>query len=192
MFELASSMDVEGSLDIHTLVMHSDVYTFMGPITYSANITNTGEAFVVRGKALADAHVNCARCLDSFEYSFDCDFDAYILNPESPDFERVKNNVDLSENTEEIDASSNDDYIDSSFGLEDEYDVLPRTHKIDLVPHIESAFRLAAPAMPLCKPDCKGLCAQCGCNLNFESCTCSHDEDISQNPFSVLADYKFD
>jgi uncharacterized protein len=26
---------------------------------------------------------------------------------------------------------------------------------------------------PLCRDDCKGLCPQCGTNLNRETCTCS-------------------
>jgi len=29
------------------------------------------------------------------------------------------------------------------------------------------------PMKPLCKQDCKGLCSQCGVNLNIETCQCS-------------------
>lgn len=29
------------------------------------------------------------------------------------------------------------------------------------------------PELPLCQPDCKGLCPGCGANLNREPCTCS-------------------
>ena len=28
----------------------------------------------------------------------------------------------------------------------------------------------------LCSEDCKGFCAKCGCNLNFEECTCADEE----------------
>ncbi len=28
------------------------------------------------------------------------------------------------------------------------------------------------PMAPLCKPDCKGLCPVCGCDLNANSCSC--------------------
>ena len=31
---------------------------------------------------------------------------------------------------------------------------------------------LSAPVKSLCREDCKGLCAQCGSNLNLESCDC--------------------
>jgi len=32
---------------------------------------------------------------------------------------------------------------------------------------------------PLCHADCKGLCPQCGANLNLESCTC---ENVQVDP----------
>ena len=32
---------------------------------------------------------------------------------------------------------------------------------------------LQIPMKHLCSPDCKGLCSQCGKNLNFESCDCN-------------------
>lgn len=32
------------------------------------------------------------------------------------------------------------------------------------------------PDLPLCKPDCKGLCAGCGANLNTEACRCAKGE----------------
>ena len=35
---------------------------------------------------------------------------------------------------------------------------------------------LAIPMKPLCHPDCKGLCSQCGVNLNFEACDCEEEQ----------------
>lgn len=37
-------------------------------------------------------------------------------------------------------------------------------------------FMLALPIQPLCKEDCKGLCPQCGANLNNGSCSCTTDQ----------------
>ena len=34
----------------------------------------------------------------------------------------------------------------------------------------------ALPVNPLCKTDCKGLCPQCGTNLNNGTCGCIPDE----------------
>lgn len=41
---------------------------------------------------------------------------------------------------------------------------------IDLVPMIRDAVLLAAPVNPLHDPDCKGLCAVCGQDLNVADC----------------------
>lgn len=35
---------------------------------------------------------------------------------------------------------------------------------------------LELPIKMVCGPDCKGLCPQCGCNLNRESCSCKQDD----------------
>ena len=36
-------------------------------------------------------------------------------------------------------------------------------------------FSLALPVKPLCRPDCRGLCPECGKNLNEGACGCSRD-----------------
>ncbi len=35
---------------------------------------------------------------------------------------------------------------------------------------------VSMPMKPLCRPDCRGLCPQCGANLNSEECTCDREE----------------
>lgn len=44
--------------------------------------------------------------------------------------------------------------------------------QLDLSPGIRENLLLALPLKPLCRPDCAGLCPQCGQNLNEGSCTC--------------------
>ena len=43
---------------------------------------------------------------------------------------------------------------------------------LDLTPLLREQSWLNIPLKPLCSPDCKGLCPQCGVNLNLESCAC--------------------
>jgi uncharacterized protein len=43
---------------------------------------------------------------------------------------------------------------------------------LDLTPLLREQSWLAIPMKPLCTPDCKGLCPQCGANLSRESCAC--------------------
>lgn len=43
---------------------------------------------------------------------------------------------------------------------------------------------LAVPMKKLCRPDCRGLCAICGANLNLAACGCR--ETVIDSPFAVL------
>ena len=44
---------------------------------------------------------------------------------------------------------------------------------VDLTPEMRESMLLALPAHPVCSSGCKGLCPQCGTNLNKERCNCS-------------------
>ena len=48
---------------------------------------------------------------------------------------------------------------------------------VDLEPVILEHIVFAAPGVPICRTDCKGLCAQCGQNLNVEQCSCEEPID---------------
>jgi uncharacterized protein len=38
--------------------------------------------------------------------------------------------------------------------------------------YIMENLAVSVPYIPLCNEHCKGLCASCGCNLNFRACDC--------------------
>jgi len=52
----------------------------------------------------------------------------------------------------------------------------------DLVLDVTEAIRqhllLAVPMVPVCRPDCRGLCPRCGKNLNEQDCGCEPMETI--------------
>lgn len=45
--------------------------------------------------------------------------------------------------------------------------------QLDLRPVVRELVLLDAPATPLCRPDCAGLCPTCGTNLNESTCECA-------------------
>jgi uncharacterized protein len=69
-----------------------------------------------------------------------------------------------------------DDGSDDEDGVEvneEDLDVFPFDgERIDLEPVFREQFVLAIPFAPVCKDDCKGLCAQCGIDLNTGTCVC--------------------
>ena len=49
------------------------------------------------------------------------------------------------------------------------YQVQP-TDVVDITDDVRQEIILAYPMIPVCQPDCKGLCSSCGQNLNVASC----------------------
>jgi len=52
------------------------------------------------------------------------------------------------------------------------YNVPEGTETVDLTEDIREDILLNLPAFPLCSSECRGLCAQCGRNLNEGPCSC--------------------
>jgi uncharacterized protein len=49
-------------------------------------------------------------------------------------------------------------------------------HYLDLSEALRQHILVALPMQPLCRPDCKGLCSQCGQDLNISGCDCAQPE----------------
>ena len=176
LFALAESSRFEGTLDMPLMVVGPDDYVFDAPVTWFVDVTNTGSALLVEGRAQGSARCACSRCLEDVVCDFDGEIEGYFV--------MQAGDVDFDEDDDEAPG-------------EDEFDVLPADHIIDLEPLIRAALMVEAPGMPLCREDCAGLCPVCGANLNEGDCGCGPDKDVADfnaqaNPFSVLADFKFE
>ncbi|MGI6045944.1 MAG: YceD family protein [Eggerthellaceae bacterium] len=167
LFAPAESLYFEGKLDMDFLHTQVDDYRFVTPLSWQVNVTNTGGSFLVLGSVQVEAQTSCARCLSPVSLTLDGEIEAYFL--ENPDED-----------------------IPEEIG-EDEINILPENHEIDMVPLITQALLLALPLVPLCSPDCKGICPHCGANLNEGPCKCSEDKDeiSDDNPFAVLKNIDF-
>lgn len=54
-------------------------------------------------------------------------------------------------------------------------------------PVLDNLF-LSLPMQSICRPDCKGLCPLCGCDLNSVQCACLREEEPQrENPFAKLS-----
>jgi len=64
------------------------------------------------------------------------------------------------------------------------YPVSKDTDSVDITVDMREELLLRIPDFPVCSDGCKGLCAQCGANLNKGSCDCGAGE--RPNPWSAL------
>ena len=177
LFALAESSHFEGSLELPLLQSGPDDFVFEEPVKWAVDVTNTGAALLVMGIAEGVAHRACSRCLEDVFYDFEGQVEGYYLIEDGgvPSFE------------------GDDDDVPG----EDEFDVLPADHIVDIEPLIRAALLVDAPSMPLCKDDCAGLCPVCGANLNEGECGCGRPADLVEfendsNPFAALAGFKFE
>jgi uncharacterized protein len=59
---------------------------------------------------------------------------------------------------------------------EDEGSVIDDHHVLNLQEVLRQRILLSQPIHPLCRSDCRGLCANCGQNLNEGACSCAEAE----------------
>ena len=70
---------------------------------------------------------------------------------------------------------------------EDEAVQIDEHHVLDLSEVVRQYLSTALPLQPLCSPDCRGLCATCGKNLNEGPCGCGSETALATGPFAALA-----
>jgi len=70
----------------------------------------------------------------------------------------------------------------------DAYPVPSEAQDLDVTPAVREELVLAAPRYVVCRDDCKGLCPQCGRDLNTGPCGCAPATDARWQPFKALKD----
>jgi uncharacterized protein len=74
---------------------------------------------------------------------------------------------------------------------EDDEAIVVMDDVLDITELVENSIISTLPIRRVCKNDCKGLCQECGCNLNHNSCSCrKEDVDIRFEVLKGLFDNK--
>jgi uncharacterized protein len=115
------------------------------PIDIDLKIESVSEGVLASAHIESVAVGECGRCLDKLEFDIAEDFQE-LYEYEKDRRHKEKNKVKKSEDEED-----------------DELEVRQMDgDEIDLDGPIRDAIILNLPLNPLCKPDCKGLCPECG------------------------------
>lgn len=133
---------------------------FLEDIDYSIHLSREKEKIRAKGNLHTTVSIPCVRCLEPFEIKIDSPFDITLLPSQ------------LIKLTDE--ALNQDDM---------EY-IFFEGNCIDVTKILIEQVNLFIPIKPVCSPSCKGLCPQCGVNLNHEQCQCKQ----SVNNISYLFD----
>jgi uncharacterized protein len=108
-----------------------------------------GREIFFRGSFAGTLEGRCSRCLRSFSFPLNKEFD-FVLSP------------DPSKSGRKVEELKRED-LGLSYYCSDE---------INVAPLLREQVMLALPTRPLCRENCRGLCDRCGVNLNDEPCVC--------------------
>jgi uncharacterized protein len=133
------------------------------PSTLHASLRKVSGGVLVQGEFTAHVASPCKRCLVDVALDVPVNFTLNLV-PES-----LVRNDGLDD--EEAEDRGQGEAV-GSFELEDADEEVFDGKTIDLDPIVREQVLLALPMNAVCREDCKGLCAQCGQNLNEKQCGC--------------------
>ena len=127
---------------------HDDDYRVVAPVDLSMTVEKAGGgAFQVTGRSQTRLELDCSRCVDPFELPVDASFELRYIPQQQNDGDGER----------EI---AEDDLTTAYY----------REGSLDLIEMLREQFQLALPMKPLCSEACRGLCPECGTNLNRTEC----------------------
>ncbi len=122
---------------------------YKNPISGNVEFIRTNRSILVRGFLKTETELECSRCLTSFKCPI-------TIKLEEEYFPVI------------------DVYSGAEVSVPDDTEgfTIDQHHMLDLTEAVRQYTLLNIPMRPICKPDCAGLCPQCGKNLNQDTCQC--------------------
>lgn len=139
--------------------------SFLKPVDIDLTVVREYGHILVKGTVATRVGLSCSRCLVDFKTDIQSGFTIYFTQAAG---EQVEDEVEL--------------------GEEDLLSVTYDGEEIDLSNEIAEQVLLELPYKPLCSENCKGLCPECGTDLNNSKCDCS--SSTSTLAFSSLKGFK--
>jgi uncharacterized protein len=127
-----------------------DSYAVVEPVALAFEIQKDKSRFRLVGSVRTTLELPCSRCIEPYRLPVEASFDLRYWP--------------MSEAAGGADAEIGDDDLETSYYTDDQ---------IELNELMREQFYLALPMKPLCREDCRGLCPQCGTNLNTGACSCT-------------------
>ena len=156
---LGESLEIADELSFEQFVVGTEAFAPRGQASFRVTLTNTGTAVIAMGSVEFPVTATCSRCLVEFPTDIAGEVNGFYVTPGHED------GVPEEQEIEYIDAEG----------------------FVDLYPAILAALVLEAPFAPLHDEACRGICAQCGADLNEGPCTCE-DRHSETHPFAALKD----
>ena len=132
------------------------------PLRARILVLPTDGGWLVRGTLEGEVVLPCSRCAEDSVTAIKARFEDFESMPGLGD--------DEDESDAALAAAEMEDSTDGRIVFDHNSPML------DLAAICWEELMLALPVTPLCRQDCKGLCAGCGVNLNEGMCACTEEE----------------
>lgn len=140
----------EVEVDTAGLDLGEGDFRLVGPLQVVFRFNRSAQTFQVSGQLRGQLIGECCRCLEPVEQELEADLQLLLQRQQLSGDEREA--VAEDEDVEILD---------------------PGAKQVDLKERLREAVLLDLPMRVYCREDCKGLCPQCGHNLNSGPCTCA-------------------
>lgn len=157
------------------------------------SLRKVDEVVVVSGSVKTHINLFCSRCANS--YALQCKPNFSALFCKDPVMAGVAHLSTRNGETRPVGQNkgharhAHDSESDESVEAGQDLDITYISNDyIDLSEVLTEQLQLQVPFQPLCREECKGMCANCGADLNAGRCACAKIN--KQSPFSVLRDFK--
>lgn len=170
------------------------------PVQAHFNMRMVDEVYVVTGGMKTSVQLLCSRCIKAFDLPLEPRFNllfckdpvmagiAHLQRPEGRGDGRHAPGKPVGQNAG-FARHAHDEQMDLDVEAGNDIDITYISNDfIDLGDVVTEQLTLQVPFQPLCKEDCKGMCAQCGADLNVGRCACA--KIATSQAFSVLKDWK--
>jgi uncharacterized protein len=122
----------------------------VAPFRGEVRFMRVGAGILVTGELETRVELDCSRCLTAFQTTT-----RFEIEEEFRPTHDVNSGARLAQEPDQ-DAAT----------------LIDERHILDLAEVIRQDLTLSLPSSPLCRPDCKGLCPNCGQDWNEGSCDC--------------------
>lgn len=141
------ALEIDEVIDLNPLIKnHADIAQ-AAPFQFRGEAYQLADFYVVEGTIQGEITLKCSRCLTEFSHPVQLPLKLTF-------FEKNQGSI------EGLDE------------MEEAGDVHEVEDQIDLLPHVAEEVLLHIDPVPLCHQECRGLCPQCGKDLNLETCNC--------------------
>lgn len=148
---IAGTPGARGRFSIAEALAPNAGFAYAGPVTGEITVENSGPLLIVTGRLRAPLRLTCVRCLCDSEWTSEIDVhEEFATDLTAPDVDTI--------DRDEPEESAIADYV------------------LDVSELVRQQVVMSVPMAFVCRPDCRGICSQCGKNLNEGACQCDLGE----------------